>query len=336
VPPESRPLVSIAIYTRNRAHLLYRALGSIISAAAPVAEHLEIAVSDGSDDDAAGDVVRKLLDSWPGGYRYVRNSPPLSIARNMNRAVEISTGEWVQMLGDDDYLPLGAGAAMIETVRRVQPDEHILIFGVTVVDATGRQRRRQSFRRERYLKPKDALHRLLSNSSWAREPAVLMRRTAFDQAGGFNDAVGLAPDPDMWVRLFSRYGVRCVPRQICALTIHEGAATTGMWNHGTVHHLRDIFDLAVASGVVPEYRVRRWQTDYFHQFILAGAYRRLRLLERARAKEILELFRMPEVRSLGVSPKWLPVRVAFTAATLGAGRAARSLPATPDGGNRTS
>lgn len=318
--PTGRPLVSIAIYTRNRPDHLRRVLGSIIGAAGPVAELVEVAVSDGSDDDAAGDIARQLLDGWPGGYQYVRNSPPLPATQNMNRAVEISTGEWVQMLADDDYLTPGAGAAMVEAARRARPAEHVLLFGNTVVDGEGLQQREQSFRRERYLRPKDALRRLLSNSSWVREPAVLMRRPALEQAGMFSTAAGMSCDTDMWVRLFARHGVRCVPRTIVALTIHEGAATTGMWNPRCIGDLCRIFDRAVASGVVPEHRVRRWQADYLHQFILAGAYRRLRLRQRARAREILQLFRLPEVSALGRSPRWLPVKAAFTLATLGADR----------------
>jgi hypothetical protein len=40
----------------------------------------------------------------------------------------------------------------------------------------------------------------------------------------------------MWVRLFSRYGVRCLPHATCAYTIHEAAAITGMWlPYGRVH-----------------------------------------------------------------------------------------------------
>jgi hypothetical protein len=72
---------------------------------------------------------------------------------------------------------------------------------------------------------------------------------------------------------------------------------------------------------VPERTVRRWQAVYLHQFILAGAYRRLRVHRRAEAREVLRLFDLPEVRRLGVAPKWLPVRVAFEAATVGAHRA---------------
>jgi hypothetical protein len=91
-----------------------------------------------------------------------------------------------------------------------------------------------------------------------------------------------------------------------------------MWNPDVVASIGEIFDRAVATGVVPEATVRRWQADFMHQFILAGAFRRLRVLRRTEAGQVLQLFELPEVRALGGSRKWWPVRVAFTAATTGA------------------
>ena len=88
-----------------------------------------------------------------------------------------------------------------------------------------------------------------------------------------------------------------------------------MWNPRTIEALGTVFDRAAASGVVPEREVRRWQADYIHQFILAGVYRRLRVRRRAEARDVLQLFRLPAVKALGPSPKWLPVRLAFTTAT---------------------
>jgi glycosyltransferase involved in cell wall biosynthesis len=315
---QPKPLLAVTMPTRNRPELLERALRSVIEALEPVAMQVEVAVSDGSDDDASGAVVHRLLTGWPGGLRYVRNRPPLPLVANMNRAVEISNGQWVMQLDDDDYLLPGAGEAMIEAIRRAGPGEAVLLFGVQIVDGQGVRRRDQRFRHEQYLGPKEALRRLLRNSSFVREPTAVVRRTALEEEGLFDTSIGGPADTDMWVRLFSRYGVRCLPQATCAYTIHEAAATTGMWNPSTIKANAEIFDRAVAGGVVPEPTVRRWQADWYHQFILAGAYRQLRLGRRAEAREVLQLFDQPDVRDVGVSPKWLPVRVAFTAATAGA------------------
>jgi glycosyltransferase involved in cell wall biosynthesis len=316
----AQPTLSITMPTRNRPELLERALRSVVRAVAPVADQVEVAVSDGSDNEASGAVVRRALGDWPGGRPYVWNRPALTLVENMNRAVEISTGRWVMQLDDDDYLLPDAGAAMLNAIRRAAPEESVLLFGVEIVDSDGVFQRRQVFHREQYLEPKEALRRLLSNSSFVREPTAVVRRAALEQEGLFDTTVGGATDTDMWVRLFSRYGVRCLPQVSCAYTIHEAAATTGMWNPETMTAIGEIFDRAVAQGVLPERTIRRWQASWYHQFILAGAYRRLRVRRRAEAREVLGLFDLPDVRGLGLSPKWLPVRVAFTAATAGARR----------------
>jgi glycosyltransferase involved in cell wall biosynthesis len=315
----ARPQLSITMPTRNRPALLERALGSAIEATTPVAAKVEITVSDGSDGDATGLVVHRLLAGWPGGYRYVHNRPPLELTQNMNRSVELAGGEWVQQLDDDDGLLPGAGPAMIDAIEAASDDEAVLVFGAEIVNEHGARQREQRFRRERYLEPTRALRRLLRNSSFVREPMVVVRRAVLEREGLFDITMGGPSDTDMWVRLFSRYGIRCVPRTTCAYTIHESAATTGMWNSGTIRHLGDIFDRAVAQRVVPERTVRRWQADFLHQFILAGAYRRWRVGRRADAREVLRLFDLPEVRRLGPSPKWLPIRAAFNLATVGAG-----------------
>ena len=317
---QPQPLLSVTMPTRNRPELLERALRSVVSAVAPVAGQVEVAVSDGSDGDAGGKVVDRLLTGWPGSHRYVWNRPPLPLVENMNRAVEISTGQWVMQLDDDDYLLPGAGEAMLEAIQRAGPAEAVLLFGVEIVDRDGVRRREQRFRHERYLEPKEALRRLLRNSSFVREPTAVVRRTAIEKEGLFDTSVGGPADTDMWVRLFSRYGVRCLPQSTCAYTIHEAAATTGMWNPDTIRANAQIFDRAVARGIVPKRAIRRWQADWYHQFILAGVYRRLRVGQRAEAREVLALFDLPEVRDRGLSLKWLPVRVAFTAATVGARR----------------
>ena len=270
------PVLSLVMPTRNRPELLERALRSLVTAMAPVAEHVEVTVSDGSDTDASGRVVERLLTDWPGGHTYVWNRPALTMIENMNPAAELASGEWVQQFDDDDLMLPMSGQLMIDSLRRVPPREQVVVFGAHIVDVDGVKRREQTFEREQYLPPGAALRRLLRNSSFVREPMVVVRRTALAEAGMFDPEVGDAADTDMWVRLFSRYGARCLPVATCAYTIHEAAATMGMWNPRTIDVLDGIFDRAVATGVVPEREVRRWEADFMHQFILAGAYRRLR------------------------------------------------------------
>jgi 2-phospho-L-lactate guanylyltransferase (CobY/MobA/RfbA family) len=68
------PPLSITMPTRNRPGLLERALRSVVRAVASMAEHIEVAVSDGG---ATRHVVARVLTDRPARYRYVWNRPAL-------------------------------------------------------------------------------------------------------------------------------------------------------------------------------------------------------------------------------------------------------------------
>ncbi len=213
------------------------------------------------------------------------------------------------ILHDDDYLlPTGTAAILAATHTAAERDA-ALLFGVRVVDGDGRLRRHQCFKHEHYLSPPDAVTRLLSDSSFVRAPAIVIRRQAFATVGRFDETVGNPTDFDMWLRIFSRFGVRCLPTTISAYSVHEEAATTTMFTAESVRTTLKIFDRAAATGLLAPHVLRTCAADFFHQFILAGAGRRLGAGDCRGAADIMALFQMPEIRALGVSRRWRPVRI---------------------------
>ena len=308
------PRLSICVPTYQRPDLLARALGSALQGGARAGE-VEVLVSDNSMDARSSELARDLLNNYPGPGRYVLNRPGVGAVPNFNRCRELATGEYVLILHDDDYLLPGAVDSILDATAPGQPDHPVLLFGTHVVGVRGEVRRRQVFRTERYLPPKIALTRLLSNSSFVRFPAIVVHRDAYEQTGPFNVEVRNPTDFEMWIRLFTRYGVRCMPAVTCAYTVHAGALTEEMFKAGSVDTLMGIFEKVARDGPLTAADMRRLQSDFFHQWVLAGASRRLRLWDRAGARQILGLFRLPSVRALGLSPKWAPVRMVFTALT---------------------
>jgi len=278
---------------------------------------VELIVSDNSTSDESEHVARPLLATWPGPTRYVRNQPPIGMVENHNRCLELATGRSIAFLQDDDMMLTGA----LETITRVVADPDgpaVHLFGVDVVTLEGRLRRRQVPRRDEVLPPERALRRLLTGSSYVRVPGLVVRAHAYRAAGPFDPGVGNAIDFDMWVRLLARYGLHTVPRVVAAYTVHETALTAGMFTPATVATLMTIFDRAAAEGVISHADVRRCQVTWFHQFILAGAYRHLERRDRAGAAEILAMFNLPTIRRLGLSARWLPARIAFSLLVVGA------------------
>jgi hypothetical protein len=85
-----------------------------------------------------------------------------------------------------------------------------------------------------------------------------------------------------------------------------------MFTGTTVKTLLEVFRRVERMQIVNPAIVRRSQADWFHQFILGGTYRRLRVGDRAGALEVYRLFDIPEVRAIGRSLRWLPVRAAIS------------------------
>jgi glycosyltransferase involved in cell wall biosynthesis len=317
-PAADIPL-SVCIPTRNRPDLLARALSSVTQAVPADASQVELIVSDNSDDSCSEALCKEVLGSWQGRQTYVRNPDGLGMVGNFNRCVELATGRYVLILHDDDYLMPGAIRNLLEVIDNAAPSERVLQFGVRVVDHRDRVLRRQEFRSARYLPPRMALERALRHSSFVRFPAIVVRRDAYEAAGPFNAEVGGATDFDMWTRLFARFGVSCIPVTTSAYVVHDEAHTSGVWTPQTLDNANAIFARAKEMGLLDEPTFRRCQADWFHQFILGGVVRRLRVKDWAGARRVHKLFRQPSVRSLGWSGRWVVVRVCLAAVTLPTG-----------------
>lgn len=310
------PVLSICIPTRHRPSLLRRALASVVQTPAEYGPSVELIVSDNSDDDSSEGIVKEALAGWAGASRYVRNPAGLGMVGNFNRCVGLASGQYVLILHDDDHLMPGAVPALLAVVADAGPRARVLLPGVHVVDNRGRVLRRQEFRRTQYLPPALALRRVLAHSSFVRFPAIVVHRDAYRAVGPFNADVGGATDFDMWVRLFAECGVLCLPVTTAAYVVHPEAHTVSVWTVATVENALAIFARAEVLGILSPATLRRCKVAWFHQFILSGAVRRLRLRDRSGARRVLGLFEYPAVRELGWSLRWLPVRIALRLATL--------------------
>lgn len=307
------PTLSVCIPTFERPALLERALASVTSESAEVARDVQIVVCDNSRDEHSAQVCDRMFAAWPSEARRFANRPSIGMVANFNRCIALATGEYIVMLHDDDYFIPGGIAAILKAVARARHAHQVLLFGVDVVDGTGRLRRRQSFRGERYLPPSEALEHLLSNSSYVRFPAIVIAADAYRAAGPFDVNLDGATDLDMWIRLFAHHGVDCQPQSVCAYSVHSEAHTAGMFKSDTIATLVMIFDRVVERRFLAEDIVRRCERDFLAQFILGGAYRQLRAGDRTRAREIMALSELPSVRAIGNSRRWSPVRMAMSA-----------------------
>ena len=312
---ENSPLLSICIPTFERPDFLERCLRSIIDGPRPPEGSVEILVSDNSASPESLTMLNQLFASWNGPTEYVHNTPPGTAEENFNRCLELARGTWVLILHDDDSLVSGV-TPILRGVESAIPEDQVLLFGVRVVEESGRTIKTQRVRGVTRLAPPEAVRRVLTDSSWVRFPALVARRTAYDSVGEFDADLRNPTDLDMWVRLFARYGVLCLPQISANYTIHSGALTEGMFRSETIRRLEVIFERAAGTKLLSDAELLESKAALYHQFILAGAWRRLRVFDRPGAKKVMRLFKDDQVRRAGLSIRWLPVRVLLRILTL--------------------
>ncbi|MEA2932549.1 MAG: glucosyl-dolichyl phosphate glucuronosyltransferase, partial [Actinomycetota bacterium] len=178
--------VSVVICTRNRAHLLPRALGPL---AAEVAgdDEAEVLVVDSASTDATCDVVHDLTNTVPS-LRYHRLAAPgLSLAREA--ALAEARHEVVAFLDDDAVVHPG----WLGGVREGFEDGDVAaVGGPIVLEWTGRRPRWMSAALEQWYSGLDhgPAARDLGGTEYLWGANLAVRRSAASAVGGFGSQLG--------------------------------------------------------------------------------------------------------------------------------------------------
>ncbi len=129
-PLVENPRVSVIVPTYNRAALLAETLDSIL--AQQGFDVFEIVVVDNNPerDDATEKLIARYEDPR---IAYFKNKKNIGMFGNWNRAIELSRGEWIAMIHDDDLLLPAYLATVMRLVSRA-PD-----IGLLAVDSEWRR-----------------------------------------------------------------------------------------------------------------------------------------------------------------------------------------------------
>lgn len=112
---------SVLLPTRNGGALLADCIASILE---QDFDDFELVVSDNANTDATPDVLERLKGS--PRLKVVRQETPLAVAENWTAALRASSGQYVLMMGDDDYLLPHALRTLDELITRYGDPDCVL------------------------------------------------------------------------------------------------------------------------------------------------------------------------------------------------------------------
>src|SRR5260370_14941254 len=180
------PIVTIAVPSYNQRPFLDEALTSIISQVVPV----EVVVADGVSTDGSIDINKKF-DSRLAGWR---SYPDRGQASAINECIAKGRAPYVGWLNSDDML-LAGGLKRLVDVLECEPRSPAAYGKVwNYVEATGV---RQPVCVEPFSERRAALRCIIS------QPGTLVRRDAWEAAGGLDDQLRTAIYYDLLSPLYN-------------------------------------------------------------------------------------------------------------------------------------
>jgi GT2 family glycosyltransferase len=207
----ARATIGIVVPCLGQGRFLAEALDSVLGQEGDVL----VAVVDGGSTDGSLAVIRGRADR----LAYWRSAPDRGQAAAINEGVgRLGRARYVGWLNADDVLRPGALARMAGHLDR--HPECVAVYGrAHVVDAGGRvlgEFPTRPFRRAR-----------LARRSIICQPASLIRRSAWQQVGGLDDALHMCLDYDLWWKLSAVGPIGYLDEVLAASRDHEATKTRG-------------------------------------------------------------------------------------------------------------
>lgn len=232
----SKLIISIIVPVFNTGILLSKCICSIVEQAEWNGLDLppfEVVIVDDLSTDPATIQLLKVLPATDSRIRVLQNSGPRGAAGARNFGVSQSHGDWIAFLDSDDTWTTDSIARRWEVANSYPEIQWICADWAPSwpngrVESTGqivsRLNRLEVSSNVARIFPKPVELVLRHIMPWSG--AVMIKKSAFEQAGGFNHDLRRAEDYDLWLRLAVRYDIGFMPA-ICAYYLQrEGSLTS--------------------------------------------------------------------------------------------------------------
>lgn len=196
-PGSSGPFVSVVVPSYNHARYVADAVGSALSQ--DLEQPYEVVVVDDGSDDGSRELLTRRFGDDPRVRLELRSNH--GISATFNRGLELARGTWVGFCCSDDRWHPGHLRAALESLAANRPA--LVCFGrARIVDASGAVRDDVGLFGE--LSDPQPLAPLLLEGNRLCFSAALFQREAALAVGGFDPALEVLQDYDLWLKLLER------------------------------------------------------------------------------------------------------------------------------------
>lgn len=246
------PLVSILIPTHNRPHFFKFALDSALRQTYP---NIEIIVTDNSTNDETYEFIKPFLTSHPH-IKYFRNEENIGPVLNFLKAYELSSGEYIHYLMDDDVFHPNKIERMMTyflndvneeisliTSQRAYLNEH----GYLLPDNIYNRLRSHTVK---VFEKNEAGDPIISDFNWIGVPSTTLfrRKKLTVPYGWFSGRIFRSGvDCAAWLTLLQNGKLLYIPEVLCYIRLHSGGAGQGQNAEMSLHACLDLMHMLFHS-----------------------------------------------------------------------------------------
>lgn len=208
-PLKNEPLVTVVIPTHNRAHLLPRAVKSVLE---QTYRSFELIIVDDASTDSTRQIVEGISD---GRIHYACHEENRGGPAARNTGISRAKGAYVALLDDDDEWMPRKLEEQVQMFSRVTKRVGLIYSGLEVRSSQGRV--------IDTIMPelRGNLRIRLLEGTTIGSPTPLIRTECFTKVGLFDETLKSCQDWDMWKRISEQYEFDFVPDILAATYFHE-------------------------------------------------------------------------------------------------------------------
>jgi hypothetical protein len=217
-PADGRPLWSVMIPSFNCAAYLREALASVL-AQDPGAGTMQIEVVDDCSSDDPQAVVEELGGDRVGFYGQPEN---VGHVRNFNTCLRRARGQIVHLLHGDDAVRPGFYRTMQAAFERPQIGAAFCRY--ISMDGRGNWQTIAPLERDTGGVLENWLEQIALGQR-LQTPCMVVRRTVYEQLGGFDRRLTHSEDWEMWTRIAAHFAVWYEPEPLALYRVHGASSS---------------------------------------------------------------------------------------------------------------
>ena len=202
--PGKNPTVSVIIPTYNRAHLISRAIKSVLN---QTYQDFEVIVVDDGSTDNTEEVIKEFQKK-DERIKYVRHEKNKGGSAARNTGIKAARGAYIAFLdSDDEWLPEKLKKQM-KFFKNASPEGGVVYTGFIYKDELGGGTSKQHIPKKRGWIFED----ILAENCVGTTSTVIIKRKCFEKAGLFDENLPSCQDWDMWLKLARHYKFHFIPQ----------------------------------------------------------------------------------------------------------------------------